>query len=218
MLSHNGEGDRKSSIEQSNYTAMSSGSEVDQPFVRSVYQLIGVGDLDPCESMLRDLLNDVPESMKAVVDRMDPDSAFPGYYDWLVLSCRGRALDSNSALAVDLGDFEINSGNLWMGVTLSENYSLGKATNDYEWLCESDSSYIGDVYRLKDSDLLLISLDMALGLRLTEEHFTAYCYLVFVLLAKATEDAHRKAKLERLPFGSANFFCGYGDCLHRSAP
>lgn len=218
MLSHKSEGDRKFSMEQSSSTAMYSGFEADQSFVESVYQLIGVGDLDPCESMLRDLLNDVPESMKAVVDRMDPESAFPGYYDWLVLSCRGRALDSTSALDVDLGDIEINPRKFWIGVTLSENYSLEKVTNDYEWLCESDSFYIGDVYRFKDSDLLLTSLDMAIELRLPEEPFTAYCYLVFVLLCKATSDAHQKAKRERLPFGSANLFCGYGDCLYRSAP
>lgn len=197
---------------------MYSGFEVDQPFVTSLYQFIRAGDLDPCESMLRELLTDVPESMKVLVDRMNAESTFPGYCDWLIRSCRGRALDSTSALDVDLGDFEINPGNFWVGVTLSENYPLGNDTNDYEWLCESDSSYIGDVYRLKDSDLLLTSLDMALGLRLPEEPFTAYCYLIFVLLAKSTKDAHRKAKLERLSLGSANLFCGYGDCLYRSAP
>lgn len=197
---------------------MYSGLELDQPFVRSVYQLIEAGELNPCESMLRDLLTNIPERMKALVDRMNPDSTFPGYYEWLVHSCNGRALDSTSALAVGLAEFEINPGNFWTGVTLSENYSTQDITHDYNWLCESDSSRIGEVYRLKDSDMLLASLDLAIELELEEEHFTAYCYLVFVLLSKATKDAHQKAKLHKHPFGSAYLFCDYGDCLYRSAP
>ena len=197
---------------------MYSGFEADQPFVESVYQLIGDGDLDQCESLLRDLLIDVPESMKVLVDRMNPESLFPEYFSWLVRSCSGHALDSTSALDVAPGDFEINPGNFWVGVTLSENYSLAKTDSDYEWLCESESIYIGDLYRLKDADLLLSSLDMAIELRLPEEPFTAYCYLVFALLSKATRNAHERAKLEGLPFGSAFLFCGYGDCLYRSSP
>lgn len=205
-------------MEPSPFPAMYSGLELDQPFVKSVYELIGAGDLDQCESMLRDLLTDVPESMKALVDRMNPDSTFPGYYDWLVHSCKGHPLDSTSALAVGLGEFEINPGNFWTRTTLSPNYDPQGTTNAYDWLCESDSWGIGDIYRLKDSDILLTSLDKAIELELAEQPFTAYCYLVFVLLSKATKDAHQKAKLRKHPFGSAYLFCDYGDCLYRSAP
>ena len=104
--------------------------------------------------------------MRLLIDRMHHESTFPGYYKWLTRSCRSETLDSSSALAVGLGEFEINPGNFWTGVTLSKNYTPQDITHDYDWLCESDPFYIGDVYRLKDSDMLLTSLAMAIDLEL----------------------------------------------------
>lgn len=200
--------------------------DVSQPFVERVYALIGQGELDECELMLRELLRqETPTQFHCALD-LDSKRFLPGLGNWLRSGCAGEpALDSSTAISVSMGEFEINYDNWTVDAVICEGYDNPPCK--YSWLAESSSESLCDWHLIEGME------DLRQAFKMEDEWaiggstgappcsplvYTTTCYLFFTLFLQVLRRIQEESNRNNQPLARVNLFGSYGDCLFHSKP
>ena len=199
--------------------------DLDCPFVRDVYSLVGKGELDKCETLLRELIEHLPPSDFHCVLEVDFSGFISDYTQWLLDSCDEEpVLDGSIAIVSSMGSFEINDENWAAWASVHERYQ--ETEDPYLWLCESEGFLFSTPFSFEGFDQIRAAFEKVMETEaevvddassLTQV-YTAACYLVFVMFCRLNRQAHIEAQKRGHGFAKTHLFADYGDCLFHSAP